>query len=664
MVKIEREIIGFKHQNISDMHKQPEMPCLPQDDFFIIGPSDTRLAPSIAYPNRLKYFSRSTSPGPVRFRQDQKRAVKNNTKEARRKQKSMAISHSNRTRPLSIHDAMPPAPKAMDTTNEEVSQTDAPRKALEAEIQRIRSDLERRKHRLRESHVRPQKNKENETGKPPTQLMEPVSAKRVEVAPPTDKATETPFAPRGDAQHPRFTKIQPERRRRSASPIARSHQTEYQRAYRALEMLRPNKPALPKGTPVIARRQTESNIPVKYESEYQREYKPFKYVSVEKLKTTSLEGHKGEHIVPIPRPRSATNPSVTEPNRNILEAHRNLRSLTPPADGEQLGQSRKRRYKTEYVAKYKNFSLPHSRDNSPSHAFVKTTLMKWYQEWGRTRQQAGRYRERDRGSHFTPYHLGQLDSAWVDCWDPPSTPSHENREKMRAQLARPAAGKPSLLNGDCQPKSGSWTINARREAMYDSHHVAEVLEAQEPWDDSSSESDTVHNPISNSQQTGPNQSNLTREAEQQNHPKNERLSSMFPQGQIIRGLRSNSPEKQIHSMLRNPVFATNSSSLDGDIYSESTTDENGYCVHATNQGIDECANRHLIPTTMDTDPIVSSSTPSPLSVRSMLSSASMASETLERAKRRRDQMLRDYDSGVQHKYSPSAYNDPLYQSEN
>lgn len=664
MVRIERGIIGFKHQNIFDMHKQPEVSRLPQDDFFIIGPSDTRLAQSIAYPNRLKYCSRSTSPGPVRFRQDQKRAVKINTKEAQRKPENMAISNSNGTRSLSIHDVMPSASKTTDTNPEKTSQTDAPRKALEAEIQRIRSDLERRKRRLRESHAGPRNNKENETGKPPTQLTEPAPARRVEVALPTNKASGTPFAPRVEAQHPRVTIVQPERRQRSASPIARSHQTEYQRAYRAPEMLRPNKPALPKGSRVIARAQTESNIPVKYESEYQREYKPFKYVSVEKLKTTSLEEPKGEHIVPIPRPRSAINPSVTAPNQNTVEAYRNLRSLTPPADRAQLRQSRKRRYKTEYVAKFKNFSQPPSRDNSPSHAFMKTTLMKWYQEWSQTRQQAGRYRERDRGSHFAPNHLGQLDSAWVDCWDPPSTPSHEDREKMRAQLARPAAGKPSLLNGDCQPKSGSWTIDTRREAMYDSHHVAEVLETQEPWDDSSSESDTVHDLISNSQQTEPNQPNLTREAEKQNRPKKERLSSMFPQGQIIRGLRSNSPEKQIHSISRNPVSATNFSSQDGDIYSQSTTDENGYCVHATNQGINECANKHLVPTSMDTDPTVSFSTPSPLSVRSMLSSASMASETLERAKRHRDRMLHDYDSGVQYKYSPSAYSGPLYQSEN
>ncbi|THD22491.1 hypothetical protein D915_006725 [Fasciola hepatica] len=658
MVKIERESLEFKQQNNFGTHKRSKMSYAPQDDFFIIGPSNTRLAPSIAYPNSLRNRSRSTSPGIVRFQQDKRRSMKINPERIKQASRDPTTTNS-----IINCGVTKPAPfvsiKTTNTRHDEASQTDAPRKALEAEIQRIRSDLEQRKRRLRESRDSLPKNRKNT---PPRRFLdptEPATPKPVEVVPSMRGTSETPFAPRSDPpQHPRISRVEQERRQRSASPIGRSHQTEYQRAYRTPEM-RQIRSAQPTGRPRIARAQTESSLPIKYESEYQREYKPFKYVPVEKLKTTSLQEHDGVHIVPIPRPRSAINLLSMEPKKNKKTQQR-VRSFTPPTDGD---QKRKRRYKTEYVAKYKNFSQPVSRGPSPTHTYTKSNRHKCFEEWDRTRQQADHNRERDRGSHFDPHHFSQLDSACVNCWDPPSTPSYEVREKMRAHVARPPAGKPSNLNEDLKANPGNWMMNKRREAMYNSHRVAEVLDIDESWDDSSSETDIMHKPTSNARTSQYNQPNPVSTTEQQNHQLRERLCSMFPQGQI-RGLRSNSPDKPIHDSSHNPVSTSNASSLIEDVSSGSSLYEtNGHWVHTADRDTEDRARKNLLPTTMDIDPTVSFSTPSPLSVRSMASNASIASETLERAKRRRDRMLCDYDSRLQYTYSPSAYSGSKHQSE-
>ncbi|VDP83513.1 unnamed protein product [Echinostoma caproni] len=678
MVKIEREpLIAGRHptdnKNPIYFSEQQTMITVPQDDFFIIGPSDTRFAPAIAYPNRLKVRSRSTSPGLVRFTENPARNAKIPTRFNERVDQGRGTKTSNTN--TSKSDQLPaPIRRAQTahTRQNEAIQTDTPKRALEAEIQRIRSDLERRKRELR---ARATESSQQWTKSKHKHHKEPKGVqKRVEIAqpppPPIVSTTQaTPMAPR-DTIHPAPRSKEPLKRQRSASPTGRPHRTEYQYAYRTPEIRPFTRTAQATEPARIARAQTESNIHARYESEYRREYKPFKYVPVEQLKSTGLQNQHGVNIVPIPRPRSAiiARPSSAQiMSENDARIKRPVRSLTPPAkmDGDGSRRPARRRYKTEYMAKYTNFSQPVSRTNSPKH---QTSLLRnWHKEWDELRQQAENNRERDRRSHFTPNHLGQLDSVWVDCWDPPSSSSASNQRELYTQLNRPPAGKPSLIIGTAQTNPDNWVISKRREAMYDSHHVAEVLDPEDPWDDSSSQSNnkyhSIHTDCGTPKHKPSNQIYPTNPSRVQ--PK-ERLSSIFPQGQITRDFTSNSADKPAISSSSQPFeFPSSGSSLGGDISSgiggDSSSIYAGHDHWARTQdlGTEDKARKSLISTTIDIDPTVTFSTPSPLSVRSMVSSASIASDTLQRAKRQRDRMLRDYETRHENTYSPNAYGSPI-----
>ncbi|KER25769.1 hypothetical protein T265_06869 [Opisthorchis viverrini] len=427
-----------------------------QDDYFIIGPTD-KFAPSIAYRNRLKYRRRSAS-----LRRQDSPGNPPNQQIPGNYLKKLKIDRGNQKR----------------HHKRENIQTEGPRKLLEEEIRRIRAELEQRKHRLKNvettSQPLPQNSQPHESGELKLKLGD---------SPVVTGSHKTPQAPRavrkkGTLEYIVAPNIENKRRRKSYSPLAQPRLTEYQRAYKAPEL-----------TPIPQRPRTaQSEFPTTFkasshhgqidifETEYAREYKPFRYVPIDKLNATTFIRDPNVNIVPIPRPKSAYTLVRSQQIKDTENGYpRSRQETSSQPDLSKKTRSHESRYTSEYGAKYHNYFGLQPNSNGST---------EWMRVLEGIRNQADLYRKRDLESHFTRDHLAQLASAFVDYWDQPSSDRYaRNREKSLTTLAQPPAGKPSELcseeNEECEAHS---TISARRRAMMDSHHVAELLHEYQVYD--------------------------------------------------------------------------------------------------------------------------------------------------------------------------------------
>ncbi|GAA35926.1 hypothetical protein CLF_102292 [Clonorchis sinensis] len=425
-----------------------------QDDYFIIGPTD-KFAPSIAYRNRLKYRRRSASLG----RQDSL-GHPSNQQGPGNNLKKLKIDHGNQRH-----------------YKRESTQTESPHKVLEEEIRRIRAELEQRKHSLKNvettSQSLPQNNEPYESGELKLNL------KDSPVVPGSHKTPQAPRAVRkkGTLEYIVAPNIENKRRRRSSSPFAQPRLTEYQRAYKAPEITSvPQRPktAQSEFQTAFKARSYHGQID-SFETEYAREYMPFRYVPIDKLNATTFIRDPNVNIVPIPRPKSAYTLVRAQQPEDKANDYPRIRPETSHPDLAKKTKSHESRYTSEYGAKYHSYFGLQPNSNGST---------EWMRVLEGIRNQADSYRKRDLESHFTRDHLAQLASAFVGYWDQPSSDRYaRNREKFLKILAQPPAGKPSeLCSEETEEREAHTTTSARRRAMMDSHHVAELLDEHQVYD--------------------------------------------------------------------------------------------------------------------------------------------------------------------------------------
>ncbi|KAF7252976.1 hypothetical protein EG68_10297 [Paragonimus skrjabini miyazakii] len=588
-----------------------------QDDYFVIGSVNKKFAPSIAYRNRLKYQSRSASP----------------VKRVQREPNHQCQEHQKVNQTYEQQDhvqtrVVRPSSQLGKKRDESV-QTDGPRKALEDEIRRIRTDIERRKRTLKHSsQSREQMNEPYLTEDFKSMKTDPKFKLRLEMSSDEPEHPKALQAPRpteqkgttalrvyaGDAQQ--FNQ------HCSYSPQPQTRLSEYQRAYRTPVLSYPMR-NLRSAQPCVRNKTHKYSIPpYAYETEYRHEYKPFRYVPENQLKTTNTGKELTTHTVPIPRPRSAYSLHDVAREQKAISETRRRRSLTPQPTTASIKRRRKR-YITEYADQYRSY-FDHGQSvlPGPNHP------MHWLDQLDVVRQSAEANCQRMRGSHFTPDHFAQLDSDWVDFWDPPSSDRYAERiEKNRALLSNPPAGKPSLAWTnkpiDCNRHSPTLTASMRRSAMFNSQNVAEALVCDELWS-STSDCDL-------------NQPRLRK-------PVN-----------VREVYHHRIPVKQLATESGSPVRTHSDAAFETSVEEDNhsgpgnlrTTKEKRCSV--CHQSAQRRLNHSGV---VETDSI---SSLSPLSARSMISSASVASETLARAKKQHKRVFREYDDQNKQIYSPHSY---------
>ncbi|KAA3680223.1 nuclear protein MDM1 [Paragonimus westermani] len=599
-----------------------------QDDYFVIGSVDKKFAPSIAYRNRLKYQSRSASPvRPVQrepnhqCQEHQKVALVNQTYEQQNHVPTRVVRPSSQ----------------LGRRRDESVQTDGPRKALEDEIRRIRTDIERRKRTLKHSsqskeHMNDPCLKNNFK----STKTDPKPKLRLKMGSDEREHSEAPQAPRlteqkgttalrvyaGNAQQ--FS--QP----RSYSPQPQTRLSEYQRAYKTPELFYPVR-NVRSAQPYIRKKTYKYSTPsYAYETEYRHEYKPFRYVPENQLKTTNIGKELTTHIVPIPRPRSAYSLHDVAGEQKATSETRRWRSLTPQPATNSSTKRRRKRYITEYADQYRSY-FDHGQSGLPD----SNHPMHWLDQLDVVRRSAEANYQRMRGSHFTPDHFAQLDSDWVDFWDPPSSDRYaERNEKSRALLSNPPAGKPSLVwtdePTDCNGHSPTLTASMRRSAMFNSQNVAEALVCDELWS-SNSNCDL-------------NQARLRKPVS---------VKDFYPK---------RIPVKQLPTRSGFPLKTYSDASFETS--AEKDNDSGPGNFRATEEKRCSVCRQPVYrrlnhSTVVETDSI---SSLSPLSARSMISSASVASETLARAKKQHKRMFREYDDQTKQMYSPHSYTQSLSQT--
>ncbi|KAF6777615.1 hypothetical protein AHF37_02869 [Paragonimus kellicotti] len=605
--------------NIRQYYTNPK-----QDDYFVIGSANKKFAPSIAYRNRLKYQSRSVSP----------------VKSVQREPNYQCQQHQKVNQTYEDQDHVPtrivrPSSQLGKRRDESV-QTDGPRKALEDEIRRIRTEIERRKRILKHSsQSKEQMNEPYSTEYSKSMKTDPKFKLRLEMSSDEPEHPETLQAPRPTEQKGTTAlrnyagNAQQFNQRCSHSPQPQTRLSEYQRAYKTPVLSYPMRNIRSAQPYVRNKTHNYSTPPYAYETEYMHEYRPFRYVPENQLKTTNIGRELTTHTVPIPRPHSAYSLHDVAREQKAISETRRRRSLTPQPTTASI-KCRRKRYITEYADQYRSY-FDHGQSVLPG----SNHPMHWLDQLDVVRRSAEANCQRMRGSHFTPDHFAQLDSDWVDFWDPPSSDRYAERsEKNRALLSNPPAGKPSLVWTnepiDCNRHSPTLTASMRRSAMFDSQNVAEALVRDEIW---SSNSDCDLN--------------------QPRLRKTVNVKELYPQRILLKQLptESGSPVRT-HSDAAFETSGEEDNHLG--LGNLGTTKEKrcSVCRQPAQRRLNHSA-------VAETDSI---SSLSPLSARSMISSASAASETLARAKKQHKRVFREYDYQTKQMYSPHSYTQSLSQT--
>lgn len=438
-------------QDKGTMYHDVERSCIDpnEDDYFVIGPSNERFAPSIAYRNLLKH----------RMQSHQTPLNGVSTKFGQTVQKTIHLTN----------------PQLQDTAisrQDEAVQTDGPRTELEKEIYEIREDLERRRRELRQRAKDTDEREKYEQGKDKTQarssLMKQIQYKGHARKPETYKVAKDTAVQQ--------TVSRSMRRQQSLSPGTQHCLSEYQWAYRTPEkcFISPRRSAQHMADHRINHFKPRTAV-IDYETEYQHEYRPFKYVTDEFRKSTCITDEVGVNMIPLPRPRSAAAPKglSQEPHAPHEERSTPIPRLEKGENGD-----KRRRYLSESSVKYRDFSDPKK-------------IGRWLREITELRQKAESYCSRERESHFTREHLAQLDSSYVKCWDELSSDLCPENCAINRMFPNSYA---SEIKSNCNKNMSlhsnqrAATFDARHNTL-DSRDVKEVMRTNEPWSTSSDVTD-------------------------------------------------------------------------------------------------------------------------------------------------------------------------------
>ncbi|CAH8465843.1 unnamed protein product [Schistosoma rodhaini] len=600
-----------------------------EDDYFVIGPSDGKFSNSIAYRNKMKRNARSVSP----------KKKQENIGNGLKQQSSAQINRQ-------IRKSSP----ILKPYRDEAIQTDGAHKALEEEIRRIRTEIENRK-RISRAREEAKENKkhvkiENEIKqKPHTKTSKPVESDysmvtRAPDAPRQHKSNKMPLQ-----EYSENWKLEPPKS--AVYTCEKGRLSEYQSAFKAPQFnykLEPTKST----RSFTCKLDKFQSCKISYDTEYRHEYKPFKYVPIDQLKSSEVIENKDVHIIPLKRPSSAYGiREIIMNNINDTEKRR-IRALTPPSQIDTKPIQHRKKYTTEYNAKYIDYSdvlgVPQNQMKSSN----KSISHDWYQETVVLRKKADAYRKRDRESHFSREHLAQLESDYLDHWDPPSDDNYmENLEKYREVLQMPRAGKPStdlIFN----PDEAVLPSIQRRRAMLDSHNVAEIMDQDDCSDTDYDQNIEYNNDHLSTQPcrrykadmkcTRDNYVGILPTATKYNHTDEAYDSanhSLKSENDSIRLANLNEPR-------------TNNSYI--------KQWSNGSKNHASKRQNHWFHNEYERKqrTVDETESLTSCSS---LSEKSMESSARLAHETLERAQKQHERILREQKQYNENIYSPNAYSE-------
>lgn len=602
-----------------------------EDDYFVIGPSDGKFSNSIAYRNKMKRNARSVSP----------KKKQENTSNGLKQQLSAQINRQIRK-----------SPPILKPHRDEAIQTDGAHKALEEEIRRIRTEIENRKRILRAREEAKESKKhvkiENELEqKPHTKISKPVESDHLMVtrapdAPRQLKSNKMPLQ-----EYSENWKLEPQKA--AVYTCEKNRLSEYQSAFKAPQFNYKFEPT--KSTrPFTCKLDKFQSRKISYDTEYRQEYKPFKYVPVDQLKSSEVMENKDVHIIPLKRPSSACGIREIATDINNTEKRR-IRALTPPSQMNTKLLHHKKKYTTEYNAKYIDYSDVLGAPQNQMKSSNKSISYDWYQEIVVLRRKADEYRKRDRESHFSREHLAQLESDYVDHWDPPSNDNYmENLEKYKEALQMPRAGKPStdlISNPDEMVQSA----NQRRRAMLDSHNVAEVMDQDDCSDTDCDQNIEYNNDHLSTQPyhryktdmkcTRDNYVGILPAATKYNHTDEAYDSANY-------SLKSENDSIRLANLEDEP--RTNNSYI-----KQWSNDSNNHASKRQNHWFSNEYERKQR-TVDETGSLTSCSS---LSEKSMESSARLAHETLERAQKQHERILREQKHN-ENIYSPNAYSDCEY----
>ncbi|CAH8834854.1 unnamed protein product [Trichobilharzia szidati] len=630
----------FKFPDGFNLNKQFSNPK--EDDYFVIGPSDGKFTHPIAYRNSQKRNARSVSP----------KRKENSDKTLKKSTQTTANQHD--YRPQTVHR----------TRIDEAIQTDGTHKALEAEIRRIRNEIDNRKRLLREKeeikHNRKQvKTTENEplqlNRKVDTQCSKPVGVNQHSVnicvpdAPRQDRSIKTPLQEYGQEKNqklaiPKVTKY----------AIENARISEYQSAFKAPQMnyrldstkfIRPSTSASCKPDKFQGRK-------IPYDTEYRHEYKPFKYVPIDQLKSTGIiRDEKNVNIIPLRRPVSAY--GFREIKDTDGDANkRRIRALTPPS---KIPKKANHNNISEYNAKYLNYAdlLSSTQPNRSASTTENNSNLpyNWYRELVGLREKADQYRKRDRESHFSREHLAQLESDSVSYWDPPSEESYmQNIEKYKESLQMPRAGKPStdLVSDPYNEPLAS----QRRRAMLDSYNVAQIMDQEDCSDTEDEQNPQYHHHC---------QPAYTHPCSEYRHydvncPRDNNYVGMLP------GNTKYTQENELQHYNSDCSLKSENdpprTSLEGDCRACNPCSNNkwaDYQDYHHHHQVGERTRNSCPRKQRSLDETESLTSCSSLSEKSMELSSRLASETLERAQRQHERVLREQKLYNENVYSPTAY---------
>ncbi|CAH8456601.1 unnamed protein product [Schistosoma guineensis] len=598
-----------------------------EDDYFVIGPSDGKFSNSIAYRNKMKRNARSVSP----------KKKQENTGNGLKQQLSAQINRQIRK----------PSP-ILKPHRDEAIQTDGAHKALEEEIQRIRTEIENRKRILRAREEAKEKKHvkiENELKqKPHTKISKPAESDHLMVthapdAPRQHKSNKTPLQ-----EYSENWKLEPPKA--AVYTCEKGRLSEYQSAFKVPQFNYKFEPTR-STRPFTCKLDKFQSRKIPYDTEYRHEYKPFKYVPVDQLKSSEVIENKNVHIIPLKRPSSAYGIREIATDINKTEKGR-IRALTPPSQMNTKLTQHKKKYTTEYNAKYIDYSdvlgVPRNQMKSSN----KSISNDWYREIIVLRRKADAYRKRDRESHFSREHLAQLESDYVDHWDPPSNDNYmENLEKYKEALQMPRAGKPStdLISN---PDEMVLSANQRRRAMLDSHNVAEIMD-QDDCSDTDCDQNIEYNDDHLSTQP------------YRRYKTDVKCNRDNYVGTLPAATKYNYTDEAYDS-------ANHSLKSENDSIRLANLDEprtnNSYIKQWSNDSKNHASKRqnHWFSNEYErkqrtVDGTGSLTSCSSLSEESMESSARLAHETLKRAQKQHERILREQKHYNENIYSPNAYSD-------
>ncbi|KAK4472306.1 hypothetical protein MN116_003572 [Schistosoma mekongi] len=597
-----------------------------EDDYFVIGPSDGKFSNSIAYRNKMKRNARSVSP--------------------QKKQKISDISSKHQPS-TQINKCSRKSSPNLKLHRDEAVQTDTAHKALEAEIRRIREEIENRKQILRTKEGTKENKKYVKIESDTVQKLNKKNSKSIECSDPV--VTSVPEAPRQHKSNKTPLREYSENWK-SEPPKAtvytweKARISEYQSAFKApqfnnkFDTTRPIRPFTCKLDKFQSRK-------TPYDTEYRHEYKPFKYVPVDQLKSTDIAEEKYINIIPVKRPSSAY--GIREIVKNNIDNadKKRFRALTPPTQAHSKLIQNRKKYTTEYSAKYRDYSDALGNSQNQMKLANKSLPYDWYQEIIKLREEADAYRKRDRESHFSREHLAQLESDYVSYWDPPSNDNYvESIEKYKEALRMPRAGKPSTelvtdLNDVVLLPS------QRRRAMLDSHHVAEIMDQDDCSD------------IDYDQNIEENNDHLSTQI----YP-GYKTDMKYTRDNYVGMLPSAKKYNYTDEIYDNyksendslPVTNSERELRTNNTHAKQWSDESKY--HPSNKQNHWIHNKYEQKqrTIDDTESLTSCSS---LSEKSMELSARLAHETLERAQKQHERMLQEQKYYNENKYSPNAYSE-------